>query len=229
MGLNFRKELTLGEVQVGDPLAFYHIRHLKSLLKSRLFPQIFPCPSNQPAPTRLQVMYSIVICPHRHLFCNRHQHRYQDEHNVDQERLLSKLGKDAFPFHLDFPPHSPNSVTLVTIIILIIITTMITIIIVIPTIIIKNTFHPKAPGVEEAGEPCGVEYYVRGVVQVTRRSPTPLIHTQDATDKGGKRSSVNLSVSAPPRASHSPNQTVAKTCQRLGMFGIRQSPLQNIA
>merc|ERR1712032_1528505 len=58
MGLNFRKELTLGEVQ------------------------IFPCPSNQPAPTRLQ------------------------------ERLLSKLGKDAFPFHLDFPPHSPNSVTL---------------------------------------------------------------------------------------------------------------------
>ena len=31
-----------------------------------------------------------------------------------QERLLNKLGKDAFPFHLDFPPHSPNSVTLVT-------------------------------------------------------------------------------------------------------------------
>ena len=41
--------------------------------------------------------------------------------NDDQERLLSKLGKDAFPFHLDFPPHSPNSVTLVTIIIIIII------------------------------------------------------------------------------------------------------------
>ena len=107
MGLNFRKELTLGEVQVGDPLAFKHIRILKAVfiqidppdswqLKCS-FPQIFPSPSNQPAPTRLQ-----VICPH-----NQHQHRYQDEPNHNQERLLSKLGKDAFPFHLDFPPHSP--------------------------------------------------------------------------------------------------------------------------
>jgi len=116
MGLNFRKELTLGEVQ------------------------IFPPSSNQPAPTRLQ------------------------------ERLLSKLGKDAFPFHLNFPPHSPNSVTL-------------------------------APGAEEAGEPCGVEYYVRGVVQ-------------DATEKTGKRSSVNLSVRkiqfAPTRPGRQPSTTVRK-------------------
>ena len=45
--------------------------------------QIFPDPTSQPPPTRLQ------------------------------ERLLSKLGKDAFPFHLEFPNHSPNSVLLV--------------------------------------------------------------------------------------------------------------------
>ena len=58
---------------------------------------------------------------------------------------------------------------------------------------------------EEAGEPCGVEYYVRGVVQVTHnvrwlfqmtKGPNPPVHSQDATEKGGKRSSVNLSVSA---------------------------------
>ena len=30
-----------------------------------------------------------------------------------QERLLTKLGKNAYPFHLEFPTHSPNSVTLV--------------------------------------------------------------------------------------------------------------------
>ena len=29
-----------------------------------------------------------------------------------QERLLSKLGKSALPFHLSFPPNSPTSVTL---------------------------------------------------------------------------------------------------------------------
>ena len=88
---------------------------------------------------------------------------------------------------------------------------------------------------EEAGEPCGVEYYVRGVVQVTKhvvcvcgvvqvtknvrgvarvpKNPNPPIHFQDATDKGGKRSSVNLSVSALALscslAQCSPNQTLA--------------------
>ena len=53
---------------------------------------------------------------------------------------------------------------------------------------------------EEAGEPCGVEYYVRGVVQVTHNVrwlfQMTKVHSQDATEKGGKRSSVNLSVSA---------------------------------
>ena len=35
-----------------------------------------------------------------------------------QERLLSKLGKSALPFHLSFPPNSPTSVTLHQVIIL---------------------------------------------------------------------------------------------------------------
>jgi len=116
MGLNFRKELTLGEVQ------------------------IFPDPTSQPPPTRLQ------------------------------ERLLSKLGKDAFPFHLEFPNHSPNSVLL-------------------------------APGSEDGGEPCGVEYYIRGVVQ-------------EASEKSAKRTSVNLSIRkiqfAPTRPGRQPSTTVRK-------------------
>ena len=57
MGLNFKKELVLGETQ--------------------LFP-----PTSSITPTRLQ------------------------------DRLISKLGKNAFPFHLEFPVHSPTSVTL---------------------------------------------------------------------------------------------------------------------
>ena len=63
MGLCFKKELTLDEVQV------------------------FP-PTREAPPTRLQ------------------------------ERLLSKLGKSALPFHLSFPPNSPTSVTLHQVIIL---------------------------------------------------------------------------------------------------------------
>jgi len=58
MGLSFKKELTLGEVQV------------------------FPERGQSEPPTRLQ------------------------------ERLLSKMGKDTFPFHLAFPMHSPTSVIL---------------------------------------------------------------------------------------------------------------------
>jgi len=50
-----------------------------------------------------------------------------------QERLLSKLGKNSFPFHLDFPQHSPTSVSLT-----------------------MNS--------DDVGEPCGVEYYVRGTI-----------------------------------------------------------------
>ena len=57
LGLCFKKELTLDEVQV------------------------FP-PTKEAPPTRLQ------------------------------ERLLSKLGKSALPFHLSFPPNSPTSVML---------------------------------------------------------------------------------------------------------------------
>ena len=74
MGLNFKKELILGEMQ--------------------LFP-----PASSPPPTRLQVTHSRIIV----------------ETPVSmpyQERLVSKLGKNAFPFHLDFPVHSPTSVTL---------------------------------------------------------------------------------------------------------------------
>lgn len=115
MGVNFRKELTLGEVQV------------------------FPTQSSQPPPTRLQ------------------------------ERLLTKLGKNAYPFHLEFPTHSPNSVTL-------------------------------APGPEDAGEPCGVEFYVRGVVQ-------------DEIDPS-HRSAVNLAIRkiqfAPTRPGRQPSTTVRK-------------------
>ena len=57
LGLSFKKELTLDEVQV------------------------FP-PTREAPPTRLQ------------------------------ERLLSKLGTQALPFHLNFPLNSPTSVTL---------------------------------------------------------------------------------------------------------------------
>ena len=48
-----------------------------------------------------------------------------------QERLLSKLGKSALPFHLSFPQNSPTSVTL----------------------------HQAAE--EGSGEPCGVECFIR--------------------------------------------------------------------
>ena len=51
MGLNFRKELTLGEVQVYDQLAFYRIHLLKNLLKSLYFPRFSLLHQiNQPQP-----------------------------------------------------------------------------------------------------------------------------------------------------------------------------------
>lgn len=115
MGLNFKKELTLGENQV------------------------FPPTENQPPATRLQ------------------------------ERLVSKLGENSFPFHLEFPVHSPTSVTL-------------------------------QPGLEDAGEPCGVEYFVRGIVL-------------DEAEKG-RKSSVNMAVRkiqyAPTRPGRQPSTTVRK-------------------
>ena len=55
MGLNFRKELTLGEFQVGNFAAGF-VPFLPDPP-----PQIFPSPSNQPATTRLQVMYSTPL------------------------------------------------------------------------------------------------------------------------------------------------------------------------
>lgn len=54
------------------------------------------------------------------------------------------MGSHAFPFHLEFPAHSPTSVTL-------------------------------QPGPEEAGEPCGVEYYVRGVVEAGEPRPNTTV------------------------------------------------------
>merc|ERR1712106_344316 len=114
MGLNFKKELILGEMQ--------------------LFP-----PASSPPPTRLQ------------------------------ERLVNKLGKNAFPFHLEFPPHSPTSVTL-------------------------------QPGLEDAGEPCGVEYFVRGMM---------------VDDTGEmKKTCVNMAIRkiqyAPTRPGRQPSTTVRK-------------------
>jgi hypothetical protein len=47
-----------------------------------------------------------------------------------QERLVKKLGPNAFPFTFKFPPNSPASVTL-------------------------------QPGPEDAGKPCGVEYFLK--------------------------------------------------------------------
>jgi len=114
MGLNFKKELVLGETQ--------------------LFP-----PSSSITPTRLQ------------------------------DRLISKLGKNAFPFHLEFPVHSPTSVTL-------------------------------QPGLEDAGEPCGVEYYVRGIMM------------EDG--QGSKKTTVNMAIRkiqyAPTRPGRQPSTTVRK-------------------
>jgi len=114
MGLNFKKELILCEVQ--------------------LFP-----PTTTTTPTRLQ------------------------------ERLIAKLGKNAFPFHLDFPLHSPTSVTL-------------------------------QPGVEDAGEPCGVEYFVRGIMV-------------DETEER-KRTCVSMAIRkiqyAPTRPGRQPSTTVRK-------------------
>jgi len=114
MGLNFKKELTLGEMQ------------------------LFPTSSSSP-PTRLQ------------------------------ERLVSKLGKNAFPFHLEFPVHSPTSVTL-------------------------------QPGLEDAGEPCGVEYFVRGLL------------VDDS--EGSKKTCVNMAIRkiqyAPTRPGRQPSTTVRK-------------------
>merc|ERR1719481_640737 len=57
-----------------------------------------------------------------------------------------------------------------------------------------------APGVDDAGEPCGVEFYVRGVVQ-------------DESDQN-RRSSVNLAIRkiqfAPTRPGRQPSTTVRK-------------------
>jgi len=50
-----------------------------------------------------------------------------------QDRLLKKLGNNTFPFHLNFPMHSPTSVLL-----------------------------SMQPG--ERGEPCGVQYFIRGEI-----------------------------------------------------------------
>ena len=50
-----------------------------------------------------------------------------------QERLLGKLGNNSFPFQLNFPQHSPTSVS----------------------------FYVNQGDV---GEPCGVEYFVRGTI-----------------------------------------------------------------
>ena len=83
-----------------------------------------------------------------------------------QDRLLSKLGRDAFPFQLAFPTNSPTSVTL-------------------------------QPGTE-AGEPCGVEYYVRAVVEQLDREKT----------------CVNMTIRkiqfAPTRQGRQPSTTVRK-------------------
>jgi len=87
MGLCFKKELTLSEVQ--------------------LFPPSYS--QQQPQPTRLQ------------------------------ERLLSKLGRNSFPFHMEFPKFSPTSVTLFT--------------------------GPKMGGGD--AEPCGVEYFIRAQIVST--------------------------------------------------------------
>merc|ERR1711892_623317 len=99
--------------------------------------QMFPPEENAPPPTRLQ------------------------------ERLVNKLGKNAFPFHLEFPPHSPTSVTL-------------------------------QPGLEDAGEPCGVEYFVRGLL------------VDDS--EGSKKTCVNMAIRkiqyAPTRPGRQPSTTV---------------------
>jgi len=84
-----------------------------------------------------------------------------------QERLLSKLGKNAFPFHLSFPPNSPTSVTL-------------------------------QASAEEAGEPCGVEYFIRACL----------------VDDKSEMTSVNMAVRkiqfAPTRQGRQPSTTVRK-------------------
>ena len=118
LGLSFKKELILDEVQ--------------------LFP-----PTRESPPTRLQ------------------------------ERLLSKLGKNAFPFHLSFPQNSPTSVTL-------------------------------QPSEEEAGEPCGVEYFIRAAMTdaVVKREAEPEV------------TGVNMAVRkiqfAPTRQGRQPSTTVRK-------------------
>lgn len=50
--------------------------------------------------------------------------------DVQQERLIKKLGEGAVPFRLTVPAGAPGSVTL-------------------------------QPGLEDEGEPCGVQYYVK--------------------------------------------------------------------
>jgi len=88
-----------------------------------------------------------------------------------QERLLSKLGKHAFPFHLSFPHNSPTSVTL-------------------------------QPSEEEAGEPCGVEYFIRAV----------MIDSKDGVE--ADRTGVNMAIRkiqfAPTRQGRQPSTTVRK-------------------
>ena len=118
MGLSFKKELTLDEVQ--------------------LFP-----PTREAPPTRLQ------------------------------ERLLSKLGKNAFPFHLSFPPNSPTSVTL-----------------------------QHAP--EEAGEPCGVEYFIRAsmIDQIPK--------AEDEVDMTNVNMAIRKIQFAPTRQGRQPSTTVRK-------------------
>ena len=115
LGLCFKKELTLDEVQ--------------------LFP-----PTKETAPTRLQ------------------------------ERLLNKLGKSAFPFHLSFPPNSPTSVSL----------------------------HQGAE--EGNGEPCGVEYFIRACMLEAGSGPgedlsnvcMAIRKIQFAPTKQGRQPSTNV-------------------------------------
>jgi len=69
-----------------------------------------------------------------------------------QERLVTKLGPNSFPFQLNFPRHCPTSVSLV------------------PApdetkvkkYLLSKNFIP--PGVGETGSPCGVEYFIRAYV-----------------------------------------------------------------
>ncbi|CAB3372345.1 Hypothetical predicted protein [Cloeon dipterum] len=88
-----------------------------------------------------------------------------------QERLIKKLGSNAFPFTFQLPTTAPGSITL-------------------------------QPGAEDAGQPCGVNYYVK------------IFSGESDTDRSHKRSTVALGIRkiqyAPSKMGRQPCTVVRK-------------------